>query len=157
MSDLFDNPTPIKAISFWQPWASLIAAGVKHHETRHWATAHRGQLAIHAAKRLDVAGAPEKLCQRIFGLEWMSILPRGGVVAIGDLTSCIDAEQAAKFASSDDLQAGNFAPGRFAWRIENVRALAEPIPVLGRQGLFNWSAPVDLPMLSDAWLRENAA
>ena len=26
----------MKAISLWQPWASLIAAGVKPYETRHW-------------------------------------------------------------------------------------------------------------------------
>lgn len=41
----------MKAISLWQPWASLIAAGVKSIETRGWPTNYRGQIAIHAAKR----------------------------------------------------------------------------------------------------------
>ncbi len=41
----------MKAISLWQPWATLVALGIKQTETRHWATKHRGQLAIHAAKR----------------------------------------------------------------------------------------------------------
>jgi hypothetical protein len=40
----------MKAITLWQPWASLWAAGIKKNETRSWATSHRGPLAIHAAK-----------------------------------------------------------------------------------------------------------
>lgn len=40
----------MKAISLWQPWASLIAHGVKTIETRSWSTPYRGPLAIHAAK-----------------------------------------------------------------------------------------------------------
>ncbi|MCB1462115.1 MAG: ASCH domain-containing protein [Nitratireductor sp.] len=46
----------MKAISLWQPWASLIAAGVKPYETRHWSPPREliGQrIAIHAAKRVD--------------------------------------------------------------------------------------------------------
>ena len=40
-----------KALTLWQPWASLIALGVKTAETRSWATDYRGPLAIHAAAR----------------------------------------------------------------------------------------------------------
>ena len=40
----------IKAISLWQPWASLIALGGKKIETRSWPTKYRGPLAIHASK-----------------------------------------------------------------------------------------------------------
>lgn len=39
----------MKAITIWQPWASLIALGVKTIETRSWSTDYRGPLAIHAA------------------------------------------------------------------------------------------------------------
>jgi hypothetical protein len=41
----------MNAISLWQPWATAIALGSKRIETRPWATAYRGPLAIHAAKR----------------------------------------------------------------------------------------------------------
>lgn len=41
----------LKAVSLWQPWATLIRAGAKTIETRSWATKHRGRIAIHAAKR----------------------------------------------------------------------------------------------------------
>lgn len=46
----------MKAISLWQPWASLIVAGIKPYETRGWGppTALIGQrIAIHAAKMVD--------------------------------------------------------------------------------------------------------
>ena len=39
----------MKALSVWQPWASLLASGAKKYETRSWATHYRGPIAIHAA------------------------------------------------------------------------------------------------------------
>lgn len=39
----------VKAITIWQPWASLLAMGAKQYETRSWATSYRGPIAIHAA------------------------------------------------------------------------------------------------------------
>ena len=43
----------MKAISLWQPWASLIACGAKRIETRSRITNYRGELAIHAAKTTE--------------------------------------------------------------------------------------------------------
>lgn len=39
----------MKAITIWQPWATLLPLGVKLYETRSWATSYRGPIAIHAA------------------------------------------------------------------------------------------------------------
>lgn len=139
MTDLFGHQPTIKAISLWQPWASLVAAGVKRHETRHWSTAYRGPIAIHAAKTLDLAGAPDQLCEAVSGPYWSKNLPRGVVVAVGQLADCSPAERVASYATQADQRAGNFARGRFAWRIENVRRLITPVPLIGRQGLFNWT------------------
>jgi activating signal cointegrator 1 len=36
----------------WQPWASLVALGVKTIETRHWTTSYRGPLAIPANNKV---------------------------------------------------------------------------------------------------------
>lgn len=46
----------MKALSLHQPWASLVALGVKTIETRSWATKYRGPLLIHAAKRRPIVG-----------------------------------------------------------------------------------------------------
>jgi len=37
---------PIRTLSLWQPWASLMALGLKRMETRSWPMRHRGPLAI---------------------------------------------------------------------------------------------------------------
>lgn len=41
----------MKALTLHQPWASLIAIGVKSIETRSWSTKYRGPLAIHASAK----------------------------------------------------------------------------------------------------------
>jgi hypothetical protein len=41
----------MKAITLWQPWASLLACGAKQYETRSWATNYRGPIAIHSAAK----------------------------------------------------------------------------------------------------------
>jgi len=43
----------MKALSIRQPWAGLIAAGVKTIETRNWRTGYRGQLLICASRQQD--------------------------------------------------------------------------------------------------------
>lgn len=40
----------MRGLTIRQPWASLIAAGVKTVETRSWSTSYRGPLLIHAGK-----------------------------------------------------------------------------------------------------------
>ena len=82
----------MKALTIWQPWASLIAAGEKIYETRSWTTKYRGPIAIHASIK-DPAKLPiwtpelekytadnEKIGPAIF-------LPTGCVIAIGELVN----------------------------------------------------------------------
>lgn len=39
----------MKALSIKQPWASLIAQGIKDIENRTWKTSYRGRIYIHAS------------------------------------------------------------------------------------------------------------
>ena len=51
----------MKALSIRQPWAWLIARGVKTVENRTWATNFRGRFYIHASAKFDIpAGKYEK-------------------------------------------------------------------------------------------------
>lgn len=43
----------MKAITLWQPYATLIAEGHKVYETRSWATSYRGVMVVHASKKWD--------------------------------------------------------------------------------------------------------
>lgn len=42
------------------------------------------------------------------------------------------------FGHNEEFPLGDFTPGRFAWLLDNVRMLDEPIPAKGRQGLWEW-------------------
>lgn len=57
----------MKAITIWQPWAEFVAAGVKHNETRSWATKYRGPIAIHAAVK-PIRQVVPLLSEKAFGL-----------------------------------------------------------------------------------------
>lgn len=39
---------------------------------------------------------------------------------------------------TDQRPFGDFTPGRYAWLLADVEALAEPVPARGRQGLWEW-------------------
>ena len=134
----------MKALSLWQPWASLIAVGAKRFETRGWATAYRGPLVICAAKRkitrdeCDEMDAPEFL--RALNVESLDELPLGVAVCLASLTACRSTESVVFGSDAHRIREhafGNFAPGRFAWRLDNVRPFARPIPIKGAQGLFD--------------------
>lgn len=43
---------------------------------------------------------------------------------------------------TDELPYGDFAPGRWAWILADVRPLPEPVPCRGAQGL--WTVPADI-------------
>ncbi len=82
----------MKAITIWQPWASLLACGGKRFETRSWATSYRGPIAIHAAKKsvfhvLDLIPSPvlAEMTKRIRA-GWKD-LPTGAVIATAELVN----------------------------------------------------------------------
>jgi hypothetical protein len=137
----------MKALSLWQPWASLIAVGAKHWETRSWPTRYRGPIAIHAARHWDEEcswalsqGIVQAALDPVYGIggKWIlkSDLPVGAIVAVAELTDCVRTETLQGQMLSD-RSFGNFAPGRFAWRIVQVDRLLRPADCTGRQGLWN--------------------
>lgn len=93
----------MKAITLWQPWASLWACGAKKYETRSWATNYRGPIAIHAAARKcdtrGLSGATvhamiqairpitAHLAKTIMYLP-LELLPLGSVIATAELIGC---------------------------------------------------------------------
>ena len=47
---------PVRALSIRQPWAQMLAQGIKPVENRTWGTAFRGRFWIHASKTFDREG-----------------------------------------------------------------------------------------------------
>ena len=97
----------MKAITLYQPYATLCCLGLKVDETRSWPTTYRGPLAIHAARTEPRscynAYLEKKLWWPILGSEipagqsfgviemllgW-KFLPRGGVIGTVELVGCV--------------------------------------------------------------------
>jgi hypothetical protein len=137
------------AITLHQPWATLVAIGAKEYETRSWATRYRGQIAIHAGKyKCRDYGKllwqdPFKSVLKKAGFDYYDALPFGMVIAVADLTAIYDGEMLApKLAAmgrDQELIFGSYGPGRYAWRLENVKRIA-PRPARGGHKLWTWHA-----------------
>lgn len=151
----------MKVISLLQPWATLVAIGAKRIETRSWATKYRGPLAIHASKGVKafikkliwtepfhtvLAKAGFKLC---FGADWN--LPLGKIIATCNLADVIPITPEFVASLSEQEKAfGDYTPGRFAWILEDVKKLPEPIPAKGQLGLWKFDlggVTVEKPIL----------
>ncbi|PWJ51632.1 hypothetical protein [Faecalicatena contorta] len=85
----------MKAITLWQPWASLLACRVIEYETRSWAAKYRGPMAIHAA-----ASGPKNVPYQmsgtitsILGADNQLDYSRGVVIAMADLVACHEMEK----------------------------------------------------------------
>lgn len=147
----------MKALSLWEPWASLVAISEKEFETRSWSTKYRGPLAIHAAKTwtrdLQRLAASEpfgsalhrgRICIDLAG-RFDHALVLGAVIAVAELVDVVQIMGGGlrgfladgTVTTEKEFQFGNYSPGRFAWKLSNVRRLARPIPFRGGQRLFN--------------------
>jgi hypothetical protein len=144
----------MKTISLLQPWASLVATGAKKIETRSWPTKYRGLLAIHASKGWGPDQSVLLSCWEIQGglaplvgmpldfkgKSWHGVkeehLPRGFIIATCILVDCIRTDDLTQAQIGTDRPFGDFSLGRFAWLLEDVKVLPEPIPAKGKLGLW---------------------
>lgn len=182
----------MKALTIWQPWASLIACGAKQYETRSWPTKYRGPIAIHAAIK-DPCKLPLLDKAELERFTWEEIdarrcpgwclMPRGKIIATAELVEVwnikgihrlpdkINGVQTGAAAeggpyvlavlesmsrkkavknvtyfqhlgiTEKEIALGDWTPGRYAWELANVKPLPRPIPVKGKQGLWNFEIP----------------
>jgi hypothetical protein len=121
--------TITRALSLTQPWATLVAIGAKKFETRSWRTPHSGWVPIHAAKgfpndcRALCLDEPFRSSLKRFGFVTPGDLPRGQVLAIARLVGCIWTDKWTPDQASDEYAFGNYAPGRYAWQLEEVQRI----------------------------------
>lgn len=146
----------MKVLTVWQPWAQLLAAGHKHNETRSWRTNYRGEILIHAAKkpysqieRRFMTAESRKLIRDTLGLgfiDWKDRIPTGAIIGKAKLTDCKLIDEAyyqfTKDLCPEEFLYGDFTPGRYAWVFEEPELFKNPLPVSGRQGLWNWEGAI---------------
>jgi activating signal cointegrator 1 len=129
----------VKATTLTQPWAELVAGGFKQWETRSWSTNYRGPLAIHAAKGFPPAAKEFAEAERALG-RVPSRLALGAIVAVATVVDVRHTEEVTLEISGLERHLGDYSPGRYAWQLDNVRRLAEPIAARGALGLWTPSA-----------------
>ncbi len=79
----------MKVITIKQPFATLIAEGIKEYEFRTWKTKYRGDILIHAGKGVDKK-AMQKFAK--YNLEY----PSGCIIAKASLVDCIEINDEAR-------------------------------------------------------------
>lgn len=134
----------MRALTICQPYAELIARGIKRVENRTWEMLYRGPLLIHAGKSRKFLSGDN------YGIP-LEEMAWGAVVAAVDVVACkhisqIEAERRKTHATrrGDDfpshlefLLRHEHVEGPFCIVFGNIRRLASPIPFKGAQGIFN--------------------
>jgi len=159
----------MKAITLWQPWASLVMIGAKPLEFRKWDYRERGgaavgeRVAMHAGARpikmpeiLDLLHRlDDPICStglvadraRVL-LHRIAAASKGrGVVELSAVLGTVRlgepklAEEAMPKWKGAIGDSDRLEHCKWAWPMLDVEAFAEPIPMKGWQGFWNCSIP----------------
>lgn len=151
----------MKAITLWRPWPACFTyldPVAKRIDNRAWETSYRGPVALHAGQRFD---------RSAFAVARDAVQALGGCVQVGSVVVCLNVDDllsqdpdhhptgvvavadlvdiCSESLHSADLRC-DCGPWAFAkqrhWRFDNVQALREPVPCVGRQQL--WTLPEDV-------------
>lgn len=126
----------MKVITIKQPFATLIAEGIKEYEFRTWKTKYRGEILIHAGKGVDKK-AMEKFAS--LNLEY----PSGAIIAKATLTDCIliDDKMRKVLKEKNSSVYGRVIKHTewegYGFQLEKVKKI-DPIPVSGKLSLWDY-------------------
>ncbi len=145
-------PPNLRALSVKDPWATLIAIGAKQIETRSYRTRYRGPISIHSSKAFRREDqefcSQEPVCSALerAGIYSPAGIPRGGIIAVAEIVGCDRVPDVSDWEryvpDQPERSFGFYFPGRWMWRLANVRRLAEPVPSRGLLGLWRLPTPV---------------
>lgn len=171
----------MKALTVWQPWASLIIAGAKPFEFRSWRPPQSiiGQrIVIHAAARKIDREEVSALYKILFyhdqseamalyaaescliadnalpilGNAWMPYREQPpmaagiGTAIVGEPR--LGTEIAEEFGVPRANDSDRDQHANWGWPMLDVEAWPEPIPMRGKQGLWNWPTPIEFTELT---------
>lgn len=150
----------MKALTLWQPWASLVAAGVKPFEFRAWAAPASivGQrIAIHAGARKVQKGELADLLYRLVhdpastGLRQVGVPVSAGTLldrwrqapAMLPLSAVVCTAVLGKPRRVGDIFRGvhdsdRLDHSKWGWPMLDVRPLEPIVPARGAQGFWDW-------------------
>ena len=155
----------MRALTLHEPWASLIAEGVKNIETRSWAPPEYmlgRRIIIHAGKKVDALAAsamdrigvsihPGHIVATAVLVGWMHVkehVERRDLESPHRVTADYVTGSVMLMAGHSDWritdgrlqtdQWGDFSVGRYMWLLASVQQITPPVPVKGAQGLWDY-------------------
>ena len=129
----------MKVITIKQPFATLIAGGLKKYEFRTWKTKYRGDILIHAGKGID-----KKTMKKFehLNLEY----PSGCIIAKATITDCVivDDKMRKILKEKNPLVYSSIIKHTewegYGFKLENIEKI-EPITVNGKLSLWDYDYP----------------
>ena len=123
----------MRVITLKQPWATLVAEGIKKYEFRSWKINYRGEMLIHAGKGVDLE-AMKKFSN--LNLEF----PHSRILAKVKILDCIklDSKTNKAIINENKLVYGNkYDRTGYAWKLEVVEKITNNQEISGKQGIWN--------------------
>ncbi len=130
----------MKVLSLTEPFATLIKEKKKLVETRSWKTNYRGELYIHAS--LTKIAKENLEDQELMSLVENKNMNFGRIICKCNLVDCIymtkEYVEEMQKNNYQEYICGEYKEGRYAWILENITPLEEPIEVKGHLGIWNY-------------------
>jgi len=133
----------MKAISIKQPWADLIAHGIKTIETRTWTTNHRGELLIVSSKTID-----EDAC-RFFATNYpgeseINYIVRESSSFVGVSVALVNLYDVRNMCKDDeDGSLCRYHRNLYSWILRDARKVC-PVQIRGKLGIYNCNKVIEL-------------
>lgn len=141
----------MKAISIFQPWATLIAHGHLSFTTSSRNVRYRGPIAIHAHATEAPPGVylDDNIAQALVQCGYSAFrspnirdlqpLPHGSLLATATLTNVISWSEASASQKKEYERFGSIRKGRYLWILTKPSPLKSPCPHCGKPAVFDVS------------------
>lgn len=129
----------LKVLTLKQPWATLVAEGIKKYEFRSWKTKYRGKLLIHAGTGIDKEAMKK---YKNMNLEF----PSRRIIAVVEIEDCLELDEKLnkKIIAEKNIAYGSKIRTGYAWKLKNVKKLDYDKEVNGKLGLWNYNLEEDI-------------
>ena len=122
----------LKVLTLKQPWATLVAEGIKKYEFRSWKTNYRGKVLIHAG-----AGVEKKELEKFKDLNLD--YPAKRIIAEVEIEDCLELndELNNQIINEKNIAYGSKYRTGYAWKLNNVKKIKSDKIINGKLGLWN--------------------
>ena len=122
----------LKVLTLKQPWATLVAEGIKKYEFRSWKTNYRGKVLIHAG-----VGVKKKELEKFKDLNLD--YPAKRIIAEVEIEDCLELndELNNQIINEKNIAYGSKYRTGYAWKLNNVKKIKSDKIINGKLGLWN--------------------